>query len=446
MDIPELEHDPVIGNVDGPIMPGPDHIDTIAVGGGGYGEGAEPEPTTNGGSLSTFVEGVGEVAVIDTDGNGDPDTVVIDTNSDGSVDLTATPNSDGTWHLSWDSDGDGSLDSAADLTGAEIQAQWPELYGILGDPVIPDGDGEDRGNDQGPAPVDPTTPTVTDGQMIGDPQEWSKDWFLQSFNGSCLPASLAQIYSEYTGEQVTDQDIMQIVNQQHGWIIGVDDNGQPTIGVDPDAADDILKSIGIDAYSHHGNLADLEAALSEGKGVMVTVDSGEIWDPAAEPNEDNTIDHALLVTGIGPGLDANGDTILDGNGDPAQFVYLSDTGTDTGNMEAVPIDQFEGAWADGGNYMVECDQSVTEFQASHPDQVAQPDDRQEGDGQPQQETGADDANPTPTVDPLGGTGLDLGHSFERPQDDAVTELVQHPWIILPILIGAAAIVRNVTKK
>ena len=106
----------------------------------------------------------------------------------------------------------------------------------------------------------------------------------------------------------------------------------------------LLEANGIPAELIHGDMATLEQALEDGKGVMLAVDSGEIW--YGEATEDDAADHMLVVTGVD---------------EEAGMVYLSDPGNPAGDMLSVPIDVFQDAWADSDNAMIVCDEPAPGF-------------------------------------------------------------------------------------
>ncbi|MCL2423458.1 MAG: C39 family peptidase, partial [Micrococcales bacterium] len=219
-----------------------------------------------------------------------------------------------------------------------------------------------------------------------------------SFNGSCVPASVAQIYNLYTGQNVSDLDFVELANQldSTGWIVGPD--GTP--GLPADAAAQLLEAAGIHASTTYGSMDTLSEALAQGNAVMVAFDSGEVW--YGEAVEDNTADHMAVVAAID--YDAG-------------LVYLSDTGSPDGNMEAVPIEIFIDAWEDSGFLMVECTQTVDEYQSAH--------------------------------------GITVGAAAEAPAEghysgmvaeDTIVQATSHQWALLPIsgvtLAEAAAAHRN----
>ncbi len=108
----------------------------------------------------------------------------------------------------------------------------------------------------------------------------------------------------------------------------------------------LLERYGVSVYKIQGaSLLDLSKELVQGHGVVVGVDSGELWNPGIEESFEDIMqgvhaDHALIVNGIGV--------------DPytsEAYVNLTDSGTGYVN-EAYPVNQFLDAWADSGNYML----------------------------------------------------------------------------------------------
>ena len=399
-----------------------------------------------------YLAEVGEFALLDADADGRAEYFEVDTDGDGLVDVTLEAAGD-SWHVQVDSDQDGIVDSEFTITSEDLAAQLPGLWQILaGDPAQMPGQ---------PAPADPATadpgadggevwvPEVVDGQIVGDPFAYSDLWFQQTFDGSCLPASVAQIYSLYTGEEVSDLAFVEIANQYGGWMVGED--GVP--GMAPETAVALLESVGIDAELRTSDLAGLATALEQGYAVMVAVDSGEIW--YGETTEDNTMDHALLVAGIDM---ENG------------IVYLSDTGTDVGNMLAVPLDTFLDSWQDSGNTMVVTEETVEEHRsgevveapAEYSEDVTQqpggdvtqaPPDAFEPSGASREPSETVPVAEPPVEPAAGLPALDLTEGLPEliepfepsPLEQVVRTLVSSPWILLPVALVGARLISQSTK-
>ena len=96
--------------------------------------------------------------------------------------------------------------------------------------VAPIDPGVDPGTEALPVePSEPRSEFVSDGQLVGDPTGDSEHWFEQAVNGFCVPASVAQIVSEYTGEHHADeQHFIERANELKVFEVG--SNGVPGSG------------------------------------------------------------------------------------------------------------------------------------------------------------------------------------------------------------------------
>ena len=383
-------------------------------------------------SLTGYLGGIGSFDATDFDQDGTMDYLAIDTDGDGSYDVLITQNYEtGGYDIQWDSDGDGQLDSTHTVSAEDIQAASSDLWNLINEHYAPLELGGDPGHHLGEDPqvVDPQVwyPEVSDGQVVGDPFQYSGEWFEQSFNGSCVPASVAQIYNLYTGENVSDQDFVALANEvagadgSHGWIVGPD--GTP--GLTPKSAADLLDAAGIPATATYGSMDALDQALAQGDGVMVAFDSSEVW----YGQETYQADHMAVVAAIDY---------------EAGVVYLSDTGSPDGNMEAVPISVFQSAWSDSDYLMVECNQSVEEFQDAN---GIVPADTTTDTGIGASDHTSTDTQAEGTLSDTQAALLGLGEAHHAGQvpEDSVVQATSHPWAMLPIsgttLAQAAAAAR-----
>ena len=174
--------------------------------------------------------------------------------------------------------------------------------------------------------------------LHGDPSGDGAYWSKQTAAGYCVPASIAQIVHEFTGEHVTDEDVELVANE-----IGIElfpADGEP--GMTLRQAEAVLDEYRIPSDLQRGSLGTIADHLDEGRSVIAFVDSGEYWDGEME-DRDAEPNHAPVVTGI--------DTV-------SGIVYLNDPGAPNGRALAVPADVFEDAWADGGYGMVVADNAL----------------------------------------------------------------------------------------
>ncbi|WP_098960287.1 BtrH N-terminal domain-containing protein [Pseudonocardia sp. N23] len=304
----------------------PDTYETVPADGSGFTDGGTGPGD---GSLVQIAPGV-EGRLVDADSDGTPDAVVVDLDGDGDLDTTITRDAAGTFTVGYDDDGDGMADRYETMTKAQLDAVLPGVTAAL-DPA---------GTHHGTA-TDTPPPPVEDGRVVGDPEEFAQVWFQQAVNGFCMPASVAQIVSVYTGEALPDEmAIVQGANQLQLWSVGAD--GVP--GMTSENAVTLLEAYGIPVELTHELIGDhalqaLDQALADGRGVIITIDSGEVW--YGEASEDHVLDHAVVVAGI----DYDRGVVL-----------LSDPGNPSGNLEEVPIEVFMDAWADSRYEMITCDE------------------------------------------------------------------------------------------
>ncbi|GAB1692144.1 hypothetical protein [Krasilnikovia sp. M28-CT-15] len=276
----------------------------------------------------------------------------------------------------------------------------------------PGHDGPDFPNDDpdlpdGPEPDEPVLPVggwVTDGQLVGDPTGDAEHWFEQSTNGFCVPASIAQIVSEYTGVHHADESAF-VARANALGLFTTGPDGSPSMGVA--GAQELLEDAGVPAGIEVGvGVETLAEYLAEGRRVMLAVDSDEIWYGREDAN---AADHAVVLTGI----------------DTARGVaVLSDPGTPDGNMEEVPLSVLADAWADSGNTALVCDYPPGEVPGAQA--PAQPDGPVAVAGTPA--FAVADGGAAALVAPTGQI------------DTVVSWVVQRPYVVLPVLLAGAAIV------
>lgn len=391
--------------------------------------------TTGDGVADLVIERLADGSVVAVaDGNGDlrADVMGIDLDGDGQAEMIVSLTDLG-YHVAADVDGDGVFETETAMTREQVLAVDPLVvealdmrFGSGADPGAQDPTQVSPGGlDVDPQDVEPQDvglDLVADGQLIGDPAGDAEHWFQQSVNGFCVPASVAQIVSEYTGEHHADeQHFVERANELKVFEVGPD--GVPGVGVEGALA--LLEDAGIPASIELGTgVETLVEYLDEGRRVVLAIDSGEIW--TGETTEDNAPDHAIVVTGV----------------DVARgVVIVSDPGDPTGNGKEYPIDAFEDAWADSGYAAVVCDVTPEEFRA--------------GAGGVAAETGAEvvsvaagsGSGTAGAAQDLDGTldrGLEDGLALDRPDDEspvdaAVHWAVQNPWVVIPVLLGARAV-------
>lgn len=181
-----------------------------------------------------------------------------------------------------------------------------------------------------------TTETAT--TLFGLPTEnWFSDNVQQQYNDTCAIKSQELVLNS-VGLNVTEDELRNEA-YKNGWYT-------PGYGTPMEDVGKLLESHGMEVTQmQHGSIYNLVSELSKGHPVIVGVDSGELWNPGADETFEDIIrgqqaDHALIVSGI----DFN-DDFTDGT------VNLIDPGTGD-YCAGYPINQFEDAWDDSGDFMV----------------------------------------------------------------------------------------------
>lgn len=280
------------------------------------------------GALTRFGES-GWTVVSDENGDHGADTVMIDIDGDQSPELVITREGD-SYLIRVDQDGDGVFEVEQSMTREELETTFPDVGAQL-DMQFSPADQPDSGTGE-----DGIDWVVQDGRLVGDPTGDAEHWFEQSANGFCVPSSVAQIVSEYTGHHFADeQEFVTMANELKVFVVGPD--GVPGIGLD--GAQQMLVASGVPAHlDPAGTIPKLVDHLDEGRRIILAVDSGEIW--GTEAIEDNAADHAVVITGID---------------EERGVAILSDPGAPDGNQAEISIRDLEDAWRDSDNAMVVCD-------------------------------------------------------------------------------------------
>lgn len=187
-------------------------------------------------------------------------------------------------------------------------------------------------------------------ELHGDPSEASDYWNQQNFQ-DCGLMAVATVVGLTTGTAPTEQEIVAVASSL------TSPGGDRPVYTPPDPNDPnsdngttsedqvlLLKHYGINATAtDDGSVADtglatgipaLSGYLDSGRRLIAGVNAETIWAEEGSLTDD---DHSVVVSGVDP---------------EAGLVFLSDSGTEDGDGEQVPIDVFERAWAVGGHDLI----------------------------------------------------------------------------------------------
>lgn len=333
--------------------------------------------------VDTNRDGLVDVAQLDYDGDGFADVTISDTDGDGVFDTTVTDlDGDGVADVvEYDADGDGQSDLIS-IPGQTLTLDASgHVVAITTDSAPGDSAPDDSAPDDSapgePVPTDPTgtdptgtdttgTDTTVSGPYADDPyadyepsegysdpplgdgdvtqidpdaaerQDDADNWFLQSENGFCVPASVAQIVAEYS-----DQGVSESVFVDRAIELGYltyDESSGVWSGLTIQQGEDLLESFGVQATVETGSIETLDAYLDQGYNAIAYIDSSVVW----EGDAPGALDHAVVVSSIENGM-----------------VYLNDPGTPDGQLEPVPVEVFEQAWSASSDQMIVTDNPDT---------------------------------------------------------------------------------------
>lgn len=386
--------------------------------------GKNPFPTGQPGFEDCCTPAVAEVVsaatafvAVDSNSDGVVDGYAIDTDGDGVSDLGVYRTPDGYW-ITADADNDGYSDGDTYLTESQMQVALPELWRALqsdvpatdtpaveGDPGVTDG--------LDPAVSDPAVSdpvVVEDGRITGDPEDWAAVWFQQSYNNSCVPTSIAQIFNLYTGNSI-DEEWFYRRAEELGMFQEIGNTG--VLGLDPKNASILLGEAGIPAQFFQMGSSGiteqeywnfLDAEVESGTGVMVMVDSAESVGQDTDGDATSATDHAVLIT------DIDWDRGM---------VVLNDPGRPEGAQMEVTLADFADAWQDSDHAMLVCDQSADEFQSAN--------------GIVSGDAAGSAATDTTLPESTGDAPLPFLEDITPPIDQGIAEQIRrHGWVLLPI--------------
>lgn len=183
--------------------------------------------------------------------------------------------------------------------------------------------------------------------IIGEPSD-IQNWHQQGYSNTCAIASQEFILDELTGQDVSEEQLMQIA-YDNGWY-NPDSNGGGT----PLAhMGNLLEAFGIpvERHSQGATFDTLTEKLAQGEKVIVALDADEIWTPGQDGWQDDVLQDQPGM----PGQDANHAVQVVGidYSDPNNpKVILNDPGCPDGQGKMVSQSEFMGAWEDSGNFMV----------------------------------------------------------------------------------------------
>lgn len=182
---------------------------------------------------------------------------------------------------------------------------------------------------------------------IGDPNKLECEFQIRPDN--CAVEAERSIINIFLDSPLTQQEAIYI-SSSHGWY-------QPGVGTSQADIGQMMDTYNIPNHTVvNASVTDLAGELAQGHGIIVGVDSEELWDTGllAELKQwlsntfgidfgDTGANHAVVVTGI---------DVTDPNN---PMVIINDSGVPNGQGQPYPMDKFLHAWEDSNCYYTATD-------------------------------------------------------------------------------------------
>lgn len=194
--------------------------------------------------------------------------------------------------------------------------------------------------------------------FIGDPESQVDNWQLQDMPDNCAVAAETSLINQFLPQDLSLHDA-NYISMSNGW-------WAPGSGTDPSEIGNLMDLCGIPNHTvMNADITDLAKELQSGHGVIVGVNSAELWDEGVLGDLKNWLikdlgldssaftqaDHAVVVTG------------MDFSNPDHPMVVLNDSGTPNGAGAEYPLDKFMDAWENSGFYYTATDVSLPPDQA-----------------------------------------------------------------------------------
>lgn len=189
-----------------------------------------------------------------------------------------------------------------------------------------------------------TTYSGSDSDAVaGEPLQSMDHWELQSKPDTCAVVAQMMVIEELTGRDLTQEDVVRVAENAGVYAEGM--------GTPQELLGGVIEAYGLEAETiNHASISDIESHLNSGEKMVVAVRADDYWNPEA-----GSMDEQLYKT-LGlpdPGANHCVEVIGIDRSDPQHpQVIVNDSGHPDGRGMAIPMDQFEDAWANSGNFLV----------------------------------------------------------------------------------------------
>ena len=175
----------------------------------------------------------------------------------------------------------------------------------------------------------------------GDPAADMEHWHQQEEPDTCAIASQEFVLDSLTGQGFSEEQL-RAEAEANGWYTPGGGTPQADTGK-------LLEAHGLDVEREQGATIDeLSSALADGEKVIVGVNAEKIW---ASGTDSGSVDEYPGIPG--QGADHAVEVIgMEQDSPNGPIVVLNDPGHPDGKGMIVPLDEFQAAWQDSGDFAV----------------------------------------------------------------------------------------------
>ena len=159
------------------------------------------------------------------------------------------------------------------------------------------------------------------------------------FKGTCGLVSVTGVLRQFGQEHITEADVVKYAVEHRPPLCNVSNNMELSGGTTPEQLSKLLGDAGVSARPEMlGSLDVLAQRVSEGRGVIIGVNAGHLWDNA-QYLENGQANHAVVVTGVAK----------DPNTGKIQGFFINDSGAPNADRgKFIDANQMQNAWTNTG--------------------------------------------------------------------------------------------------
>ncbi|GJD19175.1 hypothetical protein RIVM261_041310 [Rivularia sp. IAM M-261] len=181
--------------------------------------------------------------------------------------------------------------------------------------------------------------------IIGDVEK-SKDFVTPQgdnpydFRGTCGLVSVAGVLRQFGQEHITEADVVKYAVEHRPPLCDVSNNMDFSGGTTMEQQAKLLGDAGVSARPERlGSLDALAECVSEGRGVIIQVNAGRLWNNDPQSFDNGQANHAIVVTGVAK----------DPNTGEIQGFFINDSGAPNADRgKFIDANQMQDAWVSTG--------------------------------------------------------------------------------------------------